>query len=115
LPTQQCLNENIDKIFSKFNTSSESGEIVDMKETCLSIFIETLTQASFDITFSSGKDVERDAGESLRVDGKLFLDELDIALRERSLQSFLPMRCMHYTPAIALYVTCYMIMPALHM
>ena len=92
LPTTQCLNDNIDKIFEKFNKFAATSEVVDMKEICLSIFIETLTEASFDITFSSDKDGGSVSKCKGKVDGKLFLDELDIALRERSLQSFLPLR-----------------------
>lgn len=70
-----------------------------MKEVCLSVFIETLTEASFDITFTSTlsppSDPEGGTSDTdrPRVDGNLFLRELDIALRERALQSFFPLRC----------------------
>lgn len=60
---------------------------MDIKEVCLSLFIETLSKASFDVEFCSSKRGSADA-----IDGKAFLDDLDIALRERALQAMIPHR-----------------------
>lgn len=85
------LNANIQKVFAFFDTRGSPGEFVDMKEVCLSLFIETLTKASFDVEFSSTEGPDLSAG-SCNVDGKAFLADMDMVLRERAFQALAPFR-----------------------
>ena len=76
-----------------------------MKDVSLSLFIETLTKASFDVESSGGhgdtahKNVAVTSADKhhvvQKVDGKAFLEDLDIALRERALQAMIPYRYYH--------------------
>lgn len=92
LPTMEYLNKNIHKVFNGFNEAAEAGCVIDMKEVALSLFIETLTKASFDVEFSGDGAAAQGECASDHVDGKAFLDDLDIALRERALQSMISYR-----------------------
>lgn len=95
--TVACLNENMKKLYKTLDSHCEIGSQVDMKELCLAIVIDTLTKSSFDVEFMNGSDYSGNPSSEPctyagSIDGKKFLDELEISLKERALQSFISLR-----------------------
>lgn len=111
--TTPCLNRNIDNAFQVvFQKYADKDEVVDLKPIVLALLMETLTESAFGMKFRCsvlGSESERqavvhagvindnatsetDTKQETTIDGDEFLHELDIVLRERTVQAIVPLR-----------------------
>jgi cytochrome P450 len=83
--TVEPLYQHLAEIFRDFDAAYANGEVVDMKELLLRLFIRTITRAAFNVEFSIGpKEGAIDALEYLKYE--------HIAIIERMMQLAIPWR-----------------------
>lgn len=80
------INENITWAFGELDAHITSDELCDMKDLLLKLFLKTVSMSSFGVEFCP-------FGEKKgAVDGKKYLEEEEIAIKERFLQVIMPWR-----------------------